>query len=188
MIGAPARLFVAVDPPAAIGESLASLCRDLPGAKWTRPGQLHVTLRFLGAVPAAAVAGIADRLRGVGFGAFDLVARGFGAFPSLRSPRVLWTGLSPGAPLEALHGEIERRLSGAAAPDDRRFSPHLTLARLDGTPGRAVREWIEKREPFETAPWRVPAFSLYASTLTPTGAIHRELESYPAGAAAPEPG
>ncbi len=175
-----ARLFVAIDPPAEIREMLAPLCGGLPGSKWTRPGQLHVTLRFLGAVPEDAVTGIGARLRGTDFPAFDLVGRGFGVFPSFRSPRVLWIGLSPAAPLEALHDEIERRLEGAAAPDERRLSPHLTIARLDGTPPEAVRDWIGARARFETPPWNVKAFSLYASTLMPSGAIHRQLGSYPA--------
>jgi 2'-5' RNA ligase len=183
---AAARLFVAIDPPAALRETLASLPRDLPGAKWTRPEQLHVTLRFLGAVPVDAVAGIADRLRGAAFRGFELSGRRFGVFPSFRSPRVLWIGLSPAAPLETLHDEIERRFEGAVASDDRRFSPHLTIARLDGTPAAAVRAWIENRDTFSTPPWSVTAFSLYASTLTPSGAIHRELESYPSGAESPE--
>ncbi|HET9793656.1 MAG TPA: RNA 2',3'-cyclic phosphodiesterase [Thermoanaerobaculia bacterium] len=183
MNAAAARLFVAIDPPEPVRESLAPICRDLAGAKWTRPGQLHVTLRFLGSVPVEAVAGIAERLRAVSFEPFELTARGFGVFPSFRSPRVLWIALSPAAPLEELHDAVERRLDGAVAPDEKRFSPHLTLARLDGTRGSAVREWIARREAFSTAPWSVPSFSLYASSLTPSGAVHRELGSYPLGRA-----
>jgi 2'-5' RNA ligase len=115
----------------------------------------------------------------VQFPSFELAARGFGAFPSLRSPRVVWVGLFPAAPLQALHEAVERKLEGAAPPDGKRFSPHLTIARLDGTPGPAVREWIAAREPFATEEWTAAAFSLYASTLAPSGAIHRELERYP---------
>jgi len=188
MNGAATRLFVAIDPPAAVRETLASLAGDLPGSRWTPSAQLHATLRFLGSVRNDAVSGIADRLRRTAFAPFELAGRGFGVFPSFRSPRVLWIGLSPPAPLEALHDEIERRLRDAVAPADGRFSPHSTLARLDGTTGRAVREWIAQREPFATPPWNVRAFSLYASTLTPSGAIHRELETYPARGGAPEPG
>jgi 2'-5' RNA ligase len=184
MNGASARLFVAIDPPEAVRDALAGIGGGLPGAKWTRPAQLHVTLRFLGAVPVDAVPAIAERLRGVSFPAFELVARGFGVFPSFRSPRVLWIGLSPAAPLEQLHDDVERRLAGAVAPDEKPFSPHLTLARLDATRRAALQDWIAGRESFASGAWRVDAFSLYASTLTTSGAIHRELESWalrPAG-------
>ncbi len=186
MSGGSARLFVAVDPPGEVREALGEIARDLAAAKWTRPGQLHVTLRFLGSVPVDAVPEIAGRLRGAGGRSFELAARGFGVFPSFRAPRVLWIGLSPAAPLEELHDAVERRLEGAVAAEEKRFSPHLTIARLDGTRGAAVREWIARREPFSTARWTVRAFSLYASTLTPSGAIHRELEVFPLAGGEPE--
>ena len=181
------RLFVAVDPSDPVCETLAGACRGLDGARWTRPDQYHVTLRFLGPVDDALVPRIARALRAIDVPAFDVEAKGFGVFPSFRAPRVLWSGLLPPEPLEALHAAIETRVAaaGVAAADEKRFSPHLTLARLDRTPGSAVRDWIGRREPFSAGPWRVDAFILYASTLTPSGAIHRKLEIYPLAARAP---
>lgn len=181
------RLFIAVDPSDSAREAIARACRGLEGARWTRPEQFHVTLRFLGSVETAAVPRIAAALRDVDVPAFDLEAKGFGVFPSLRAPRVLWTGLLPPEPLEALHAAVEARVAAtrAAAADEKRFSPHLTIARLDGTRGSAVREWIERRGPFSAGPWQVETVFLYASTLTASGAIHRKLESYPLPAARP---
>ena len=185
MNDAPARLFVAVDPPDDVRAALAKLCRGLDGARWTRPDQLHVTLRFLGSVDAAAAPRIVEALRGVRLAAFTLAASGFGVFPSPRAPRVLWTALAPAGPLVAAHAAVEAEIAGEISPDEKPFSPHLTLARLDRTRGGAVAGWIAAREPFSAGPWTVDAFALYSSTLTPAGAIHRRLASYPlAGSAA----
>ena len=144
-----------------------------------------MTLRFLGSVETSFLPRIADALRDVARPGFALEAREFGVFPSFHAPRVLWTGLVPGAPLDAIHVEIESRLAatGAAAPDDKPFSPHLTLARLDRTRGSEVRRWMAEHESFAAGPWPVAAFFLYASTLTPSGAVHRKIETYPLAAA-----
>ena len=187
------RLFVAIDPSEAAREALAAVSRGLAGARWTRREQLHVTLRFLGSVELSAASRIAQSLRAVDLPAFDVEAAGFGVFPSFRAPRILWTGLSPAAPLARLHDAVEARIedaveapAGSPVPaGEKPFSPHLTIARLDGTRGCEVREWIAGREPFSSGRWRVGSFALYASTLTPSGAIHRTIETYPL-AAAPE--
>ncbi|HWC64498.1 MAG TPA: RNA 2',3'-cyclic phosphodiesterase [Thermoanaerobaculia bacterium] len=182
------RLFVAVDPPGPVRRAVAAVCGDLPGARWTRAEQLHVTLRFLGSVEDSMLPRIGDALREVVRPAFRLEARDFGVFPSFHAPRVLWTRLVPAAPLEEMHAAIESRLAstGAAPPDDKRFSPHLTLARLERIRGSEVRRWMADHEPFAAGPWTVETFFLYASTLTPSGAVHRKLETYPLGAAPPE--
>lgn len=180
------RLFVAIDPPDTARKKIGRIAQDLAGARWTREEQLHVTLRFLGTVPASDAPSIADALDGAAVPPFSLTAEGFGVFPSFRAPRVLWVGLSPAAPIAALHAEIESRLGtlSAVEADEKPFSPHLTLARLTRTPPAAVREWMGARERFAEGPWSVEAFFLYASTLTPGGAIHRRLREYaltPAG-------
>jgi len=180
------RLFVAIDPPDRARRKIARIEQDLPGARWTREEQLHVTLRFLGTVDASDVPRIGDALEGAAVPAFSLTAQGFGVFPSFRSPRVLWVGLSPVPPLAALHAEIEARLAPLSAieADENAFSPHMTLARLTRTPAPTVRDWMAQRERFTEGPWDVETFFLYASTLTPGGAIHRRLREYalaPAG-------
>ncbi len=181
MTGASTRLFVAVDPPAAAQESIAGISNGLAGARWTRVPQFHVTLKFFGAVEEAKVARIAAALAGVAVPAFSLAAAGFGVFPSFRSPRVLWIGLSPPAPLAALHEAIESRVAAftEVEADEKPYSPHLTLARLNPSTAAAVRAWMEERERFVEGPWEVDAFFLYASHLTPRGAVHRRLQEYP---------
>lgn len=185
------RLFAAIDPPSGVRRALEDLRADLPGARWTRPDQMHVTLRFIGSVEAAAAAGtIASALSAVAVPAFALSAAGFGVFPSLRSPRILWAALSPGDPLRGLAADVEEALAttGVVPREEKPFSPHLTLARLDGARPAAVRSWMERREGFAAGPWEVSEFFLYSSRLTPAGAVHTKVESYPlARASAPVP-
>jgi 2'-5' RNA ligase len=174
------RLFAAIDPPPEVREALGAICRDLEGARWTKPEQMHVTLRFLGAIETARIDSVVSALAAVAAPSFGLTVEGFGVFPSFRSPRVLWAGLAPADPLGELAREIDDALvrSATVAADEKPFSPHVTLARLNGARPAAVRSWMERREPFTAGPWEVSQFFLYASRLTPGGAIHTRLESW----------
>ena len=185
------RLFAAIDPPPAVRDELGAICRDLEGARWTKPEQMHVTLRFLGAIETSRIGSIASALGAITAPSFPLAVAGFGVFPSFRAPRVLWAALSSADPLRELAREVEEALgrTGAVAPDEKPFSPHATLARLNGTRPAAVRSWMERRDGFTAGPWEVSEFFLYASRLTPGGAIHARLQAWPlAGAGAPVPG
>jgi 2'-5' RNA ligase len=180
---ASARLFVALDLPPAAAEAVARLCAGLPAARWSNPAQLHLTLRFLAAVPEQEVAGLSDRLQLVRRSAFSLALRGVGVFPEpggRRPPRVLWVGLTPEAPLHTLKGAIDEAL--ALGPDeDRVFRPHLTLARFREAPGPALAPYLAAHATFATAPWTADAFVLYRSTLGSHGAHHQVLRRYPLG-------
>ena len=109
------RLFIAIAVPPdvqkEIGRAQGQLRRSVPpGAiRWTRPDQFHVTLTFLGDVPAAQVAALEKSVSGVcaGFPALRLSANGVGFFPSEQKPRVIWAGA--GRP---------RRTIGGTAPAD----------------------------------------------------------------------
>jgi 2'-5' RNA ligase len=172
-----------------VREALGAICRDLGGARWTKPGQMHVTLRFLGAIETSRIGSVVSALAAVAAPSFDLSVETFGVFPSFRSPRVLWAGLSPADPLRGLAREIEDALvrTGTVAADEKPFSPHVTLARLNGARPAAVRSWMERRDGFRAGPWEVSEFLLYASRLLPGGAIHTRLESWRL-AGAPVPG
>ena len=186
------RLFVAIDPPPGVRDALATICRGLDNARWTRPEQMHLTLRFLGSLPTSRVGTIAAALGAVASSpSFRVAAAGFGVFPSFRSPRVLWAGVDPPAPLQDLARAVENALvgTGAVEPEEKPFSPHVTLARLNGTRAAAVRSWMESREGFASGPWEVSEFFLYSSRLTPAGAIHTRIDARALdGAGAPVPG
>jgi RNA 2',3'-cyclic 3'-phosphodiesterase len=185
------RLFIAVMLPTAVQERLAGLIGllDMHRAilRPTRPEGLHFTLRFLGTVTAAqeqqlveAVAAAVD-----GVSAFPLVIGGFGAFPNMRRPRVIWLGLREGAaPLVALQSRVEDELRRRAlVSDSEEFTPHLTLARVrpEASPatraalGAALAALPTREQARSTA----HAVSLVHSVLTPQGSRYTVLNDWP---------
>jgi 2'-5' RNA ligase len=178
----PARLFLAVDLPDAACQRVATLRTDLPGARWTDPAQLHLTLRFWAAVPEEEVDGMLVRLAEVRRPAFGVRLHGVGVFPPRRGPaRVLWTGVDPEPPLRALKSAVDEAVGPDAEAAGRGFHPHLTLARFREPPGPALARYLDERAGFASEPWTVDAFTLYRSTLGSDGARHQPLRRYPLG-------
>lgn len=106
----------------------------LPNARWVEPGNYHLTLKFYGNLEPRVIERLGKTLEGslTGVEAFPVELAGFGAFPGLRRPRVLWAGVREGAErLRRLAGVVEAASVGMEIPADRRdFHPHLTLARF----------------------------------------------------------
>jgi 2'-5' RNA ligase len=168
------RLFVALSLPPPVRDALAALAQPLPGVTWTRPEQLHLTLRFLGDVPVAQHEAMLERLAGVHVEPFILPVEGLGTFPANRPPRVLWAGVGRGHPrLFQLRQRLDDALLAAGvALDVRTFHPHATLARCTEDAGAPVASWLRAHREFAAAPFRVDSFDLYASELRPSGAVH----------------
>lgn len=174
------RLFVALELPAELREQLAALRRGLPGARWVPEDQLHLTLAFLGEVEGPAFAAVKQGLNGVRSDPFELELAGTGRFPPRGQPRVLWAGVRDPAEVSALAAEVRRCLARRGLPlDERRYAPHVTLARLRATPDpqleaylRASAGWVSAAHPFTD-------FHLYSSHLGRSGAQHRVEASYP---------
>ena len=182
------RLFVAIDLPDRIKQAVAGICRGVPGVRWLPPDQLHLTLRFIGETEDAAIATIRSGLAAITSPAFPLSLREMGCFPSPRRPRVLWVGLSGGAPLMQLQHDVETALVAAGLPpEERPFSPHITLARLRDHREGDVAPFLARNAFFASGPFTVDAFHLYSSALTAKGAIHRREASYPLGRGAATP-
>ncbi|MEW6595374.1 MAG: RNA 2',3'-cyclic phosphodiesterase [Thermodesulfobacteriota bacterium] len=174
------RLFVAMDLPEPVVAELSLFCCGLPGARWVAPEQLHLTLRFVGEVDGGLFREIREALQTVDGGAFDLRVKGFGCFPPRKPPRVLWAGVEPGDEVIALRNRIERALVRLGIePETRKFSPHITLARPDGTPIGKVTQFLAGNSLYASPTFTVSEFHLYSSVLTPKGAIHTMEASYP---------
>lgn len=177
---ATVRLFVAVDvPPALAAALLATLPRDAA----VRPApvaQVHLTLCFLGACAAPAVAQVEHALAGVTSPAFTLVPRDGGRFRG-RQGSVLWIGVADPAPLRALHEAVRFALreAGLSLPRER-FLPHLTVARCrPGAPEPLLQAWLAARRGAAWPAVEVGRFLLYASELSPGGARHHVLRAFP---------
>jgi 2'-5' RNA ligase len=178
------RLFVAVDLPASQQQAVAAVCTGVPGARWVKPHQLHITLRFMGQTPEEELPALRHRLEHVKAPSFRMSLRGIGVFPvATRRPRVLWLGLDPAEPLIHLKHEIDRAVgpSLAAHPRDlkQEFSAHLTLARLGGKPDEKLAGFLARHADHQGPGWEVTCFRLYRSTLHPRGAVHEPLATYP---------
>lgn len=173
------RLFVAVELPEAVREELGRLCGDVPGARWAEPDDMHLTLRFIGDVDGLGFEDVAGALASVRAASFEMVLRGVGHFPPRGEPRTLWAGVERSEPLTLLHDRIESALTRAGIePERRKFHPHITLARLRGSPARAVGSFLARHALFHTLPIPVEEFHLVSSKLTPKHAVHRTEESY----------
>jgi RNA 2',3'-cyclic 3'-phosphodiesterase len=144
------RLFVALNLPDAVRQAVwesASPLRDLTlPVRWVRPDGIHLTLKFLGDVPdereaeliaalarAAGSPGTPGSRPGSGSAGSDgitVTLGGFGAFPDVQRPRVLWIGIAPEPALELLEHRVEQQFAPLGFPTEARpFRPHLTLAR-----------------------------------------------------------
>jgi 2'-5' RNA ligase len=175
------RLFVAVDLPKNLRDQIAPMCNGITGARWSKPEQLHITLRFLGAVPEDDLDRIRQALAPVRLPSFQLEVRRTGVFPPHKLPRVLWLGLAPTEPLCALKEAIDAALGPDPECDRRTFSPHLTLARFTSRPRDELARFLATHGEFQAGPWVVREFHLYKSTLRRTGAVHEVVETYPLG-------
>jgi len=157
-----------------------------PEAEGT-PAPEHLTLRFLGEVPEAALAALETGLRPAvaQHPAFEMVVEGVGAFPSADRPRVVWRGVGAGAdPLRRLADSVREAVAAAGFPDDPvPFAPHVTLFRVRSPRDRErARSLLEGIVPPPTpTPVAVREVHLVESRLEPGGAVHRVRRRFPLG-------
>jgi 2'-5' RNA ligase len=174
------RLFVAIDPPDEQKALLAGLCSGLPGARWVRDRQFHLTLHFFGNVDGPTARVIGEALHGVRADPFELALRGVGHFPPRGEPRVLWAGVEESEGLAELHRQIQRVLRRVGLPpEERKFFAHVTLARLVGTPLPRLLAFLREHVELTAEPFAVTEFDLYSSVLASEGALHQREASYP---------
>jgi 2'-5' RNA ligase len=174
------RLFIAIDLPDDHKSRIGSICYGLPGTRWMPEEQIHLTLRFIGEVDGASYGRVADILGEIESEPFELKVRGIGHFPPRRTPRVLWLGLDKSEPLLRLRNRIEMKLQQTGlAPEGRKFSPHITIARFRNPPLTKVASFMSAHSLFELPTFQAKEFHLYSSHLTSDGAIHTIEASYP---------
>jgi RNA 2',3'-cyclic 3'-phosphodiesterase len=189
------RAFLAIEPDREARSWLETWLTRLrggwPRARWVAAEHLHLTLKFLGDLAADRVEEVKSISSAVAraMGPFHLLFGAPGWFGPRQRPRTFWLGFEPGPGLDQLmatHRSLERALAeralltkGGWPPEDRPFSPHLTV-------GRNPRQvpaggWTETLPPWTAG--GTPGFpcrelTLFASTLTPQGPIHRILEEF----------
>jgi 2'-5' RNA ligase len=188
------RLFVALEVPPEVKARLArlqsALRQSVPrlSASWPRPEQMHLTLRFLGSVPAPEVPSLVEALRGAlaGQPGVALELAGVGAFPGWLHPRVLWAGVverSPEAGLARLQRAVQCATDGFAAPPaEAEFHPHVTVARVKRDAGSGVLErWARREAGTVFGGWTAGEVVLLRSQLEAGGSRHTRVAGFPLG-------
>jgi len=179
------RLFVALEIPCAVRDNLATLINDLritaPKARWVRPENIHVTLKFIGETLPDKLENIRGALSGVhSERPVELNFRGLDFFPNAKRPSVLWAGIDASPNLSSLAGDIDCSLEKLGFPREQRaFVPHLTIARFQ--PPRiqeSLQSSIAQNIGRDFGSLRTGEFHLIESKLKPSGAEYTTLESF----------
>ena len=157
------RLFTGLEVPEDIGHSLAALRGGLPGARWIDPENYHLTLRFIGDIDGIAANEIASMLFRVHRKPFEVTLQGLSSFGG-KKPRAVVAAVAPSRPLMELQAELERLLQRVGLdPEGRKFTPHVTLARLRDASNRDVADYLSVRGYFPAQVFTVERFVLFSS-------------------------
>lgn len=177
------RVFIAIELPPEIKTALATLQDELQQARadvsWTKPDNFHLTLKFLGEVEAARIAGITNACADAAthVSAFSLHLQKTGVFPNLKQPKVLWVGLAgEGDTLQQLHRRVEENLQSLGfAKEARAFNPHLTLGRVKSLANIATVTAKLLAYPLPEFSFHVHELVVMQSQLHPQGSIYTPL-------------
>ncbi|MCA1406981.1 RNA 2',3'-cyclic phosphodiesterase [Ensifer sp. IC3342] len=173
------RLFTALEIPRNAAMSLSLLRGGLPGARWIDVENYHITLRFIGDVDGRTADEIVERLDRIERPEFQLQLTGTGAFGS-KKPHSVWAGVSNEPEMFALQAEIERICQRLGLPPDpRKFTPHVTLARLRSSRVEDVVNYLSGRGNFLTSPFTVSRFVLLSSRDSVGGGPYLTEEVFP---------
>ena len=176
------RLFTGIEIPAVIAEQLSMLRGGLPGARWIDPENYHLTLRFIGDVDDVTALEAASALGRIQRGAFDLHLAGLTSFGG-RKPRALVAAVGPSQAVMELQAEHERLMQRVGLePEGRKYTPHVTLARLRDTSSRDVADYLSIRGGFRTASFAVSRFVLFSARASTGGGPYVVEAAYPLAA------
>lgn len=173
------RLFIAIRPTDEVIDAMIDTMDCVENARWQDESQLHLTLRFIGEVDTPQANDIADALAAIRAPGFDLEFRGVGHFEKSHWPSAIWAAVAPCADLARLQKKVERAcISAGLEPETRRFTPHVTLARLNRSVGD-VGPWLARHSDFAAGPMRAASFILYEATLSQAGSHYEPVVRYP---------
>ncbi|MBI5665648.1 MAG: RNA 2',3'-cyclic phosphodiesterase [Nitrospirae bacterium] len=183
------RSFIAIELPDTVKAALLSLQQELrtcgADVRWVRPEGIHLTLKFLGNIEEKLAENIVESLKGTcgKFQKFSCEVRGVGVFPGIKNPRVLWAGIEGCEVLNFIQQEIDTVMSSLGfQPEDRKFTPHLTLGRFRSSGGKlALINKIGSYKDYSVGIIDVNHISFMRSDLGPAGAKYTRIASIPLG-------
>lgn len=184
------RLFLAVDLPGSFKTALTDLIRQLrgthanvPGIRWSRPENLHVTTKFIGEWPEERLPEMKQAFTHLQHsGAFPVRLEGLGWFPNPHQPRIFWIGVNAGDPLANLaRATDEASAQLGVAKETRPYRPHLTLARLESPSKEALsvlRQAVASLPASDFGEFTARDFHLYQSRTGGSGSLYIKLHTY----------
>jgi 2'-5' RNA ligase len=173
------RLFAALELPHNAAMSLSFLRGGLPGARWIDTENYHLTLRFIGDVEHHVADEFADALGRIRRFEFRLGLSGLGCFGG-KKPRSLFAVPTASPDLIELQAEIDRICQRLRLPaDPRKFTPHVTIARLRNVAPELAARYLSGRGDFYVPPFMVNRFVLMSSKESVGGGPYIVEESYP---------
>jgi 2'-5' RNA ligase len=180
------RLFTGLDLPGEVEARLDRLLHELrPTADitWSPIANLHITTKFIGEWPEARVPELITKLKDSvpKPGVLSIAVRGVGWFPNPHQPRVLFAAIQAPQGLLDLAASTDRATAElGVAPEDRKYSPHLTLAKIKGSHSLApLRQAIARPESLDFGTFDAEAFYLYKSVPGPRGSVYTKLSEFP---------
>lgn len=173
------RIFTGLEIPSDVGQSLSMLRGGLQGARWIDAENYHLTLRFIGDIDDSTAREIAYLLGQVRRRGFELRLDGLTSFGG-RKPRALVANVAPSPAVMELQADHERLLQRLGLePEGRKFTPHVTVARLRDTSSREVAEYLSTRGGYRSAPFEVSRFVLFSSRASMGGGPYVIEAAYP---------
>ena len=182
------RIFVAIELPAPVRRKLIEHIDRLRSAmpevraSWSREQNLHLTLKFLGDIPATNVERLsaAASIATTRVEPFEIVVEGCGAFPPRGQPRVLWVGIrDPSGQLALLHRTLEDECAIAGFPREQRpFHPHLTIARIRKPHDSRHLAAMHQELGFEPKTVRASELAVIRSELRSEGSQHTPISRH----------
>jgi 2'-5' RNA ligase len=176
------RIFTGFEIPEHVAQSLALLRGGLPGARWVDPENYHVTLRFIGDVDESVAQDIASMLGRVRRTELELRFDHLKSFGG-RKPRAIVAALAPSRELIELQAEHERLMQRVGLePEGRKYTPHVTLARLRDSSSRQVADYLATRALLQPLPFKASRFVLFSSRASIGGGPYLVEAAYPLAA------
>jgi RNA 2',3'-cyclic 3'-phosphodiesterase len=172
------RLFTGLEVPEDVAFRLSMLRGGIPGAKWIEPADYHLTLSFIGNVDEGSASDLAEELASVEGPGFTVRLAELGSFGG-EKPRSIVALAAPSSELLSLQSNNNRALRRVGVELERRkFTPHVTIARVKGSSASAVAAFLGERSilPMEFVARR---FVLYSARTSQGGGPYLVEAAYP---------
>lgn len=160
------RLFLSIDLPEYVKDSLSQLCtEEQKGFHFVPRERFHLTLKFIGDIPGQFQPQIERAIDPIQVHPFLLPIEGLGVFPPIGHPHAVWAGVASAHPrLFQLHKRIEDALFNIGIePEKRIYHPHITIARVNHAADETIRQYLKRHPDFGAAPFHVDCFHLMRS-------------------------